>query len=271
MLFSIHHAFRGLHMINNVNIAVGSQVKLADYTAVIGVGIQFAFQPLVHLGASRIIGYEALVRGRSGEPASSIIANVRPENLSYFDQACRSRAIQDAAELGIQSDLFLNCTQISPDNLGLALTATRDQAEACGLGTGQVVLEFASLVRLGNPRELASVRDRANAAGFRVLADNFGTGEAGLKRLAVFCPEYIKLDREIIHHVHTSRRRQAMIQGLVATCRALGTEVIATGVERAEEVEWLHEKAGIECFQGYYFARPKLQAKPAVDEGLLQA
>lgn len=258
-------------MINSVDASVGHQIRLSDYTAVIGVGIQFAFQPLVNLEGSRIFGYEALVRGRSGEPASSIIANVRPENLGYFDQACRSRAIQDAAELGISSSLFLNCTQINPDNLGLALSATRDQAELSGLSVQQVVLEFSSLVRLGNPRELANVRDRANACGFRVLADNFGTGEAGLKRLAVFQPEFIKLDREIINQVHASRRRQAMILGLVATCKALGTEVIATGVERAEEVEWLHEQAGINCFQGYYFARPQLQAKPVVDRELLQA
>lgn len=258
-------------MIHSLNATAGTHARLADYTAVIGVGIQFAFQPLVNLQGARIMGYEALVRGRSGEPAGSIIANVLPENLSYFDQACRSRAIQDAAELGINSDLFLNCTQINPDNLGLALSATREQAETCGLDTGQVVLEFSSLVRLGNPRELANVRDRANACGFRVLADNFGTGEAGLKRLAVFCPEYIKLDREIINQVHASRRRQAMILGIIATCQALGTEVIATGVERAEEVEWLHEKAGINCFQGYYFARPQLQAKPPVDRDLLQA
>lgn len=256
-------------MINSISVAAASHCRLSDYTNVIGVGIQFAFQPLVDLNGAKIIGYEALVRGRSGEPASSIIANVLPENLGYFDQACRSRAVQDAAELGISSDLFLNCTEVSPDNLGLALSATREQAVANGFSPSQIILEFSSLVRLGNPRELAGVRDRANACGFRVLADNFGTGEAGLKRLAVFQPEFIKLDREIINQVHTSRRRQAMIQGLVATCRALGTEVIATGVERAEEVEWLHDKAGINFFQGYYFARPELQAKPTVDRELL--
>jgi blue light- and temperature-responsive anti-repressor len=248
-----------------------SHAKLADYTAVIGVGIQFAFQPLVDLEASRIIGYEALVRGRSGEPASSIIANVLPENLGYFDQACRSRAIQDAAELGIRSDLFLNCTQVGPDDLGLALSATADQLALSSLEPGQLVLEFSSLARLGNPRELAAVRERANGHGFRVLADNFGTGEAGLKRLAVFRPEFVKLDREIINQVHASQRRQAMIMGIVATCRALGSEVIATGVEHAAEVEWLHDKAGVHLFQGYYFARPQLQAKPAVERELLEA
>ena len=247
------------------------QVRLHDYTSVIGVGIQFAFQPVVDLEEARIVGFEALVRGRDGEPASSIIAGVLPENLSYFDQACRSRAIQDAASLAIEKDLFLNCTQITPDNLNMALTATRQQCEAHNVRAGQVVLEFSSLDRLGSPRELAAVREQANARGFRVLADNYGSGEAGLKRLAVFRPELVKLDRELINRVASSRRRQSMVLGIVATCRALDIDVIATGVERAEEVDWLSEQAGIRYFQGYYFARPQLKAAPRVETSRIAA
>ena len=243
--------------------------RLADYTRVIGVGIQFAFQPLVHLGLSRVMGYEALVRGRSGEPAASIIANVRPDNLGYFDQACRTRAIHDAQAVGLRNDLFLNCTELTPQDLELALRTTADQSVAAGIGPESIVLEFASLKKLGTPRELSSVREQAQAAGFRVLADNFGVGEAGLKRLAVFRPDYVKLDRELINQVHRSRTRQAIVIGVASSCRALGIEVIAAGIERWEDVVWLRENTGIECFQGYYFARPELNQKPLVDQQLL--
>jgi blue light- and temperature-responsive anti-repressor len=249
--------------------AISHDLKLSDYTEVIGVGIEFAFQPVVQFGAGQVFGYEALVRGRSGEPASSIIANVRPENLAYFDQACRTRAIQDAAELGVHSNLFLNCTQITPGNLDQMLQVTRREADRAGFEVERIVLEFSSMVRLGNPRELAAVREKANGYGFRVLADNFGTGEAGLKRLVVFRPEFIKLDREVVNGIHTSLRRQAMVLGMVATCRALDIEVIAAGVERAEEVDWLHHQAGVDHFQGFYFARPEVQAKPEVARELL--
>lgn len=252
-------------------MTTGHDPKLSEYTDVIGVGIEFAFQPLVQRSEGNVFGYEALVRGRSGELASSIIANVRPENLVYFDQACRSRAIQDAAALGIRSNLFLNCTQITPGNIDQMLAVTREQADRFGFDRGQVVLEFSSLVRLGNPRELVAVREKANAAGFKILADNFGTGEAGLKRLVISQPEFIKLDREVVNRIHTSRRRQAMVLGMVATCRALNIEVIATGVERIEEVEWLQHNAHINHFQGYYFARPEVQAKPQVASELLKS
>lgn len=231
--------------------------RLEDYLAVLDVGIRFAFQPLVDETSGQIVGHEALVRGCTGESPAQIIASVRPENLFYFDQACRLGAIREASRLGLAGDLHINCTEVDPDNLELALASTAEAVEANGLETAGIVLEFNSLERLGNPRQLARVRSRANAYGFRVVADNFGTGEAGLKRLAVLRPEFVKLDRELISGVHGSLRRQAMVLGILASCRALGVEPIAAGVESEAEVDWLRQ-AGVSRFQGYFFGRPEL-------------
>jgi len=244
--------------------------RLNDYTSVLGVGIEFAFQPIVDLHQTRIIGYEALVRGRDGESASNIIDGVRPENLAYFDQACRNRAIQDASKVGITNYLFLNCTQITPERLDLALSATSAQCDEWGISPRRITLEFSNLQRLGSPRELAAVRQQANACGFRILSDNFGKSEAGLKRLAVFRPELLKLDRELIDRVASSQRRKSIVLGVAATCRALDIDVIATGVERAEDINWLTEEAGIRYFQGYYFGRPQLGSASQVEVSAME-
>lgn len=231
--------------------------RLDDYLAVLDVGIRFAFQPLVEEGSGRTIGHEALVRGCSGESPAQIIASVRPENLFYFDQACRLGAIREASRLRLKGDLHINCTEVDPETLELALKSTAQAVEASRFQPHQIVLEFNSLERLGSPRQLSQVRARANHYGFRVAADNFGTGEAGLKRLAVLRPEFVKLDRELISGVHGSLRRQAMVLGVLASCKALGIEPIAAGVEGEGEVAWLRQ-AGVACFQGYYFGRPEL-------------
>lgn len=250
---------QGLHDNNDVN------GRLDDYLAVLDVGIQFAFQPLIDQQTGRIVGHEALVRGCSGESPAQIIASVRPENLFYFDQACRLGAIREAARLGLEGNLHINCTEIDPDNLGLALASTAEAVEVSGLRAEQIVLEFSALERLGSPRELAQVRARANRYGFRIAADNFGTGEAGLKRLAVARPEFVKLDRELIAGIDSSLRRQAMVLGVLASCRALGVEVIAAGVEKEAEIEWL-VRAGVRRFQGYFFGRPeRVQNEAAYD------
>jgi len=242
--------------------------RLSDYASVIDVGICFAFQPLVDAETGQVTGHEALVRGCSGESALQIIAGVLPENLFYFDQACRLGAIRDADRAGLEGDLHLNCTEVDPDTIELALASTAEAVAASSLSPHQIVLEFSSLQRLGDPRQLAAVRAQSNRHGFRVLADNYGTGEAGLKRLAVFRPEMLKLDREVVSNVHQSPRRQAMVLGILATCRVLGITPIATGVEREEEVSWLRQ-AGVERFQGYFFARPKRSEQPQVAPELL--
>ncbi|MEE4304257.1 MAG: EAL domain-containing protein [Wenzhouxiangella sp.] len=231
--------------------------RLEDYLAVLDVGIRFAFQPLVDETTGRTVGHEALVRGCTGESPAQIIASVRPENLFYFDQACRLGAIREASRLGLEGDLHINCTEVDPDNLEAALKSTAQAVYASRFEADQIVLEFNSLERLGNPRQLASVCARVNAYGFRVAADNFGTGEAGLKRLAVLRPEFVKLDRELISGIDGSLRRQAMVLGVLASCRALGVEPIAAGVESEAEVTWLRQ-AGVERFQGYFFGRPAM-------------
>lgn len=248
-------------------IAASFDSRFNDYAEAIDVGIRFVYQPLVSGQNQATLGHEALVRGLNGESAHEIIAGVHPDNLFFFDQACRMRAIQDAGRAGLTGNLHLNCTEVDFRNIELALQATAHAVAGSSLAAGQVVLEFASLGRLGNPRQLSAVRQCANALGFRVLADNFGSGEAGLKRLAVMRPEFVKLDRELVAGVHGSPRRQAMVLGILAACAALGIRAIAAGVERAEEVEWL-TKAGVEQFQGYHFCRP--QAVPEIGETLVR-
>ncbi|RFF27418.1 MULTISPECIES: EAL domain-containing protein [unclassified Wenzhouxiangella] len=244
--------------------------RLDDYLGVLDVGIRFAFQPLVDEASGGVVGHEALVRGCRGESPAQILASVRPENLFYFDQACRLGAIHEASRLGLTGDLHINCTEVDPENLESALTSTAEAVRASRFEPQQIVLEFNSLERLGSPRQLARVRARANDFGFRVAADNFGTGEAGLKRLAVLRPEYVKLDRELIAGIHGSLRRQAMVLGVLASCKVLGIQAIAAGIENEAELAWLR-RAGVGQFQGYYFGRPELVEMDEAENDFLRA
>lgn len=232
-----------------------STARFSDCSDVVDTGFSFAFQPVVDIRSRETVGHEALVRGLSGESAATVLDAIRPENRYYFDQACRMHALKAAARRGITAAVHLNCTQVSPDNLALSIEATIESACQHGISPGRVVLEFGSLEMLGNPRQLDKAREMAHAAGLKVTADNVGVGEVGLKRLAVFRPDFAKLDRSLIRGIDTSARRQAIVLGVNATCRALNIEVIATGVERQEEMKWL-KAAQIRLAQGFYFGHP---------------
>lgn len=234
----------------------------ADCADVIDSGFRFAFQPIVDGRNGAVVGHEALVRGLDGESAASVIAAISPDKQYAFDQVCRVRALRTAAERGIRGDLHLNCSQITPDNVSAATATTRDAAVGNGIDVDRVVLEFGNLELLGGPRQLDQARRIAREAGFRVLADNVGAGEVGLKRLAVLRPDYAKLDRSLLQGIESSPRRQAIVHGVVATCRALRIEIIGAGIETEDEADWLR-RAGVRLLQGYYFGRPTYRAKEA--------
>ena len=243
---------------------------LSDCAEAVDSSFSFAFQPVVEATKMRVHGHEALVRGLSQESAESVIAAIRPENQYFFDQACRMRALEFAGRLNITGFIHLNCTHVRPENLELTVSSTREWSKRCGIDPQRVVLEFNDLKPLGSPRQLNDVHVQARQAGFQVLADNFGSSEVGLKRLAVLRPQFVKLDRTLIRGIDRSIRRQAIVSGIIATCRALGVEIIANGVEHVEEADWL-KHAGIRLCQGFLFARPAFEAVPSLSSCMVAA
>ncbi|MEM7053043.1 MAG: EAL domain-containing protein [Pseudomonadota bacterium] len=231
---------------------------ISDCAEALDSSFSFAFQPIVEIGSLQLHGNEALVRGLSEESATSIMEAIRPENQYFFDQACRMRALEVAARLNMTGFLHLNCTQLRQENFATSLSATLNWCMRCGIDSQRVVLEVSNLKPLGRPRQLNNFQLQAEQAGFKVLADNFGATEAGLKRLAVLRPQFVKLDRTLIRNIDRSLRRQAIVRGIISTCRALGVELIANGVEHIEEADWLRD-AGIRYGQGYLFARPAFE------------
>ena len=73
-----------------------------------GLDFEFAYQPIVDLVSRTIYAHEALVRGPKSESAHSVLSQVNDTNRYYFDQACRIKAIQGAAGLGMQGPLSIN-------------------------------------------------------------------------------------------------------------------------------------------------------------------
>lgn len=221
----------------------------------------FAFQPIVEGRAGKVVGYEALVRGVAGQPASSILSSIRPENRERFDQAIRLRAIREASRLGIRKPLHLNCTWLSPENLPAAMVGMLNVAATCGISREDLVLELQNLDQFGTLEELAALRRRMSEFRIRVLVDQFGAGRADLARLAILRPDMVKLDRRLVSGIHRGRGRQAIVAGIVAMCRSLEIRVVGLGVEDAAELNWLSAN-NVGLFQGFYFAEPEVNRMP---------
>jgi len=230
------------------------------YNRLVGTDISFAFQTIMDATEFEVIGFEALVRGIKNEPAAQVISKIPHDMRFDFDQACRIRAIEAAAEFEIDGDLHLNATDIKASNVDVVVEVTRHLARRHKIDLERIVLELNNLNHQGAAESLQQVRESLHQAGFRTLVDNFGQRDADLRPLAVFRPHMVKLDHRLVERIHDRPEAQALALGLIRFCEALDIEPIASGVETAEEFRWLQE-AGIRLFQGYFFAQPELSSR----------
>ena len=223
-----------------------------------------AFHPILDLQRHAVWGYEALVRGVSGQGAGQILAMVDEANRYKFDQACRVKAIELASSLFVEPDtrLSINFMPNAVYEPAACIRATLDAARRVGFAHQQIMFEFTENERMADVAHVQRIVTEYRKQGFATALDDFGAGYAGLNLLASFQPDFIKLDMELIRGIAASHARQTIVAGVVAIARQLGIAVIAEGVETEVELGTLRA-AGIHLFQGYLFAKPAVASLPA--------
>lgn len=223
----------------------------------------FAFQPIVDMAHGRVFSYEALVRGPEGESAFSVLERVTAENQYAFDQACRVRAITLAARLGIDVKLNINFLPNAIYRPEVCIRSTLAAAAEMAFPIDRIVFEVTEGENVADHGRLVAIFREYARLGFKTAIDDFGAGYAGLGLLADFQPDFVKIDMKLVRDAGHDRTKQAILRAVIAMCRELAVTVIAEGVETRDEFAWLQD-AGVELFQGYYFARPAFEALPAV-------
>ena len=218
-----------------------------------------AFQPIVDLSLAEIVTYEALVRGIQGESAWSVLSQVT-EDLRYrFDQACRVKAIEMASALDMPTDLSINFLPNAVYAPKACIQATLDVSKRVGWPTHRLVFEITETERVSDRQHLANIIDAYRSMGFKTALDDFGNGYANLDLLTDLTPDKLKIDRELVMNCDSDRRRQALLNAIILLAQELSMTLIAEGVETRAEALWL-ARAGIVRQQGFYFAKPAINA-----------
>jgi len=141
----------------------------------------------------------------------------------------------------------------------------RELAES-GLPPQYLILEITESLLLGDQSKVWADLSTLRDAGVRVSIDDFGTGYSSLSYLHQVPIDIIKLDKSFVDTIASSRQQLDLVTGIVALSRTLHLQVVAEGIETAEDRMLLVE-AGCGYGQGYFFARPMPEA--AAVESLL--
>lgn len=219
------------------------------------------WQPQVSLVDGSFLGAEALVRWHSerlGPVGPDRFITVAEESgliqligrwvmnhtLATWSAWRRQGKVQGRLALNVSALQLLD--ERFPSELQQALESAGLDAQAL-----EIEVTESALQRVPNIEQRLSLL--ANL-GVRIALDDFGTGYSSLSMLKLLPLHRLKVDRAFIRDVVSNPSDQAIVRAIVAMSDALGLELIAEGVETAEQQQWLLSERVAEA-QGWFFAR----------------
>jgi diguanylate cyclase (GGDEF)-like protein len=126
--------------------------------------------------------------------------------------------------------------------------------EVTGLPASALELELTETVFQTGATTIDSLR-RLRELGISIALDDFGIGYSSLTSLEQLPITRVKLDRMLVEAVDTNPRSAAIVRSIVALCHGLGLQVVAEGVERPAQLDFLAH-CGPLGVQGYLLAYP---------------
>ncbi len=220
--------------------------------------ITMAFQPQIDVVERRIYGYEALVRGLNGETAATVLSRVTADTVYAFDQACRVKAIELAAKLGIRENLSINFMPNAVYHPASCLRKTIESANAFGFPIERITFEFTEDEYVVDRDHMKSIIQTYHKQGFKTAIDDFGSGYAGLGLLVDLQTDILKVDQTIIRGISVGCPRWAVMLGIITMADKLGIDILCEGVETIEEYGVLRSM-GVRYMQGFLFAKPMIE------------
>jgi diguanylate cyclase (GGDEF)-like protein len=221
-----------------------------------------AMQPVVDLTTGAPAGVEALVRWRHPQrgllpPAEFVRAVENSDLLGAFTEYVIDRALAAAARWGrhgpaVPVAVNLSARSLLDPRLPEAVGALLRRHKLPGR---RLVLEITESVVSSDLPGLEGALRGLRALGVRLAVDDFGTGHASLTMLTRLPLDEVKVDGVFVTRLETSVEAAAIVRATVELGRELGLQVVAEGVETADQLRAL-TRLGCTTGQGFHLAPP---------------
>ena len=234
------------------------------------------YQPIVNLANGKIQKAEALIRWqhpRRGliSPADFIpVAESSGLIVELGEWVFAQAAAQVQAwrtHLHPQFQISVNKSPLQFENPNASHVPWINQLQALGLPGESVVVEITEGLLLSTSNGVVEELLKLRNEGINVSLDDFGTGYSSLSYLQKFHIDFIKIDQSFVRHLEPDSTDLALCQAIIVMAHALGMQVIAEGVETAQQRDLL-ATAGCDFAQGYFYSRPVIATE---FEALVQA
>ena len=226
--------------------------------------VEVHYQPNVDALESRVIGFEALVRWEHPEQGSVSPARfVAVAEQSDLIVQLGAYVLRLACEEGVRlrrerpDDRLVIAVNVSARQLldRRVVDDVRAVLDDTGLEPDLLCLELTESALMEDLERAATRLEELRALGVRIAIDDFGTGYSSLAHLKQFQADSLKIDRAFVDGLGRDSRDTEIVRAIVGIGHSLNIELIAEGVEHAEQLELLLE-LGCRHMQGYFWSAP---------------
>ncbi|GIZ53727.1 putative bifunctional diguanylate cyclase/phosphodiesterase [Noviherbaspirillum aridicola] len=220
------------------------------------------YQPKASLRSGRIVGAEALLRWRHPlhgmVPPGQFIPLAEETGLILdigawvLEEACRQIAHWQERGLKVPPIAINLSSRQFDHHLPMRVQAVLDQY---GLGPERIRLEITETLLVRGPEQVIPIMNELAAMGVGLALDDFGTGYSSLAYLKKFPISTLKIDRTFVVGLPGEQNDCAIARAIVTMAQQLRQEIVAEGVETAEQMAFLRG-LGCDQLQGYLFSPP---------------
>jgi EAL domain-containing protein (putative c-di-GMP-specific phosphodiesterase class I) len=225
--------------------------------------LRLHYQPKYSLKTGQIGGVEALVRWDSPDRGlvfpSDFIPLAEETNLILqlgdwvLNRVCADyRAWQRLLPSPCRVSVNLSLRQLQQRRF---LDRVRETFRAHGVSPTSIELEITETTLMEDPVRTVRILDALYGMGLHLAIDDFGTGYSSLSALQQFPISTLKIDQSFVRDVAIDKDNAAIVDAIIQMAHSLQLEVVAEGVESAEQLEFLR-KHGCDYAQGHLFGDP---------------
>jgi diguanylate cyclase (GGDEF)-like protein/PAS domain S-box-containing protein len=224
------------------------------------------YQPFVDLASGAVMGFEALLRWHhprrgllppeeflSVAEETGLIVPIGRFVLLEGCRQIRELQIKHPEEHGaLRLSVNLSNKQFFQADL---FGQIEEALATSGLAPACLGLEITEGVIIRHADSAASRFSRLKSLGVQLYLDDFGKGYSSLNYLHRFPMDILKIDRSFVSRIDEAEGNLAIVRAIVTLAHQLGMEVVAEGIQTAEQQEKLRA-LGCEYGQGFYLAEP---------------
>lgn len=225
--------------------------------------LELYFQPQLDLRKGEIVGAEALLRWN--HPKSGVLSpnTFLPlaENIGLFiplgnwvmEQVCQQiRLWLDDNKPATKIAVNLSAHQFKMENLSEKIQFLLRKYQ---LDVNYLELEITEDAIMTDIDKSTQTLIHLNQLGAQLAIDDFGTGYSSLSYLTKFPIHFLKIDQAFVREAPSNKNVNSVIAATIAMAHSLNLKVIAEGVEKKEQLEFL-KTLGCDIVQGYLISKP---------------